>query len=125
MSLVLRSKKRRLVMIEPPGQFFGSGIFEINDRIFIAIKHSQVKKIPRSMKQTGVINIRFRMNAFLIKTREGGRRSDAIEAMTMIKQTKFHVRFPKERAILATEHDSRKGSDLPATAITCEVPEVE
>ena len=38
MCLVCRSKKCRLMMIEPPGEFVGRRILEIDDRVFVAIQ---------------------------------------------------------------------------------------
>ena len=89
-------------MIEPPGQSFRGRILEINDRVFVAIKHSQVKQIARAMQQSGVVDVSFGVNAFFVKTRKGSGGGDAIEAVTMIEQTKSHLKVQKERVILAT-----------------------
>jgi hypothetical protein len=91
MSLVLGRKKGRLVMIEPPGQLFRGRILEINDGVFVAIKHSQIKQIARAMQQSGVVDVSFGMKSFFVETGKGRGGSDAIEAVTMIEQTKFHI----------------------------------
>src|SRR5260370_37772875 len=89
MSLVLGREKGRLVMIEPPGQPFRGRILEINNGVFVAIKHSQVKQIARAMQQYGVVDVSFGMNAFFVETRKGSGWSEAIRAETMVETTKF------------------------------------
>jgi hypothetical protein len=78
------------MVIEPPGKFFGCGVFEIDDRILIAVKHGHVEKISRSMEKAFVVDLSFRMDAIFVKTSKGRRRRDAVETMTVIKKTKFH-----------------------------------
>src|SRR5437773_1065819 len=77
-------------MIKPPGQSFGRGVFEIHDGIFVAVKHLHIEKRARTMKQSCVLNISLRVDPFLVKAREGGGGSDAVKAVTVIKQTKSH-----------------------------------
>ena len=89
-SFVFGSQKRRLVMIKPPGQFFRGRILEVDDRIFVAVEQREIEKVSRTMQQTAVVDFRFRMNAFFVEAREGCGRGDAVEAVTVIKQTKFH-----------------------------------
>src|SRR6266568_3571367 len=91
MYFVLWGEKRGFVMIEPPGQFFGRRVLEIDDRILVTVKHLLVKQVTRAMQQTGVLDLRFGMDLFLIKACEGGGRGDAGEAVAVIKQAQFHL----------------------------------
>src|SRR5256885_8389137 len=91
-SFVLRREKCRLVMIEPPGQLFRRRILEIDDRVFIAVKHIAFEqKVPRPMQQSTVLDARALMNSVEIKTRERRRGGNAVKAMAVIKNAKFHV----------------------------------
>src|SRR2546423_9827738 len=77
-SFVFRREKCRLVMIEPPGQLFRRRILEIDNRVFITIKHIAFEQeVPRTMQQSAVLDARALMNSFEIKTRESRRRGDA------------------------------------------------
>src|SRR5690349_20558517 len=41
------------------------------------------------------------MNAFLVEASESGRRSDAVEAVTVVQETKFHAQFLQGSMTLA------------------------
>ena len=80
------------MMIEPPGQLFRRGVFEIHDRVFVAVKHVSVEeKVVRAMQQPTVTDFSVGMYSLLIKTGESRRRSDAIKTMTVVKDAKFHT----------------------------------
>ena len=42
------------------------------------------------MQQAGVIDLGVGMNAFFVEACESGRRSDTVEAVAVVKETKFH-----------------------------------
>src|SRR5437762_1471964 len=90
MLLVLRSKKRRFMMIEPPRELIRRRVLEIHDRIFVAVKQIEIKQVSGAMQQPAIIDFRFRVDAFFVKAREGRGRSDAVKTVAVIKQTKFH-----------------------------------
>ena len=91
MSFILRRKKRRLMMIEPPRQPLRRRILEINDRIFIPVEHMAFEQeIPRAMQQSAIFNGHVPMNSFKIKTRERRCGGNAVEAMTMVENAQFH-----------------------------------
>src|SRR5689334_5916054 len=52
-----------------------------------------VEEIAGPVQQPGVIDLSFRMDTFLIEASESGRRSDAVEAVAMVQETKFHAQF--------------------------------
>ena len=72
---------RGLVMIEPPRQPPVGAIFEIDDRVFVAVEHVSVEQeIVRAMQQPTVTNFSVGMYSLLIKTGEGRRRSSSTGA---------------------------------------------
>src|SRR5688572_22335231 len=77
-------------MVKPPGQALSRRILKIDDSVFIAIKELEIKQVSRPVQQAGVAYFRFGLNTFLVKTREGCRRSDSIKTVAVIEQTKFH-----------------------------------
>jgi hypothetical protein len=83
---VFRSQERGFVMIEPPGELLGSCVLEVDDRVLVRIKHSQVKQISRPVQQACVINFRFRMDALFVETSEGRCGSDPVETVSVIKE---------------------------------------
>ena len=86
-------------MIEPPGQLFRRRILEIDDGVLVAIEHGFIKQVARTMQQTGVTDISIRVDSFIVETRKGCRRSNAVEAVAVIKHAKFHKK--KKPVILA------------------------
>jgi hypothetical protein len=79
------------MMIKPPSQTIRSRIFEINNRILIAVKHLQVEERTRTVQKAPVLDLGVRTNSFLVKAGEGSGRGDSIETMAMVKQAKFHL----------------------------------
>src|SRR4030095_9263624 len=77
-------------MVEPPGQLVRRRVLERDDRVFVGIKHAEVKKIARAMEQAAVIDLGVRVNAFFVESSESGRGRNAVEAMSVVKQAKFH-----------------------------------
>src|SRR5215470_17343500 len=90
MGFVGASQESRLMMIEPPRQFWRRRVLEIDNRIFIAVEHVFVEKIAGPVQQTAVVHLSLLIDSFVIKPGEGGRRSDAVKAVTVIKDAKFH-----------------------------------
>src|SRR5882724_6657011 len=85
-SFILRREKCRLVMIEPPGQLFRWRILEIDDRVFIAVKHIAFEQeVPGAMQQAAIFNVGVVVNSFEIKTGKRRRRGNAVKTMSVIK----------------------------------------
>jgi hypothetical protein len=78
------------MMIEPPREFIRRRVFEIDNRVLVGIKHTEVKQIAWPVQQSGVIHDRFRMDAFFVEACERGRRGDTVKAVTVIKDAQFH-----------------------------------
>src|SRR5882724_3918275 len=84
-SFILGRQKRRLMMIEPPGQLFRRRILEIDNRVFIAVKHIAFEQeVSRPMQQSAIFNTGAGVNSFEIKTRERGRRGNAVKTVSVI-----------------------------------------
>jgi hypothetical protein len=84
-----RRQERALVMIEPPGDFGGGGIFEIDDGVFVAIKLLLVKQRPGAMKQSGEDESGVAANALPIEAGKQGRRASPIKAFVVIENPNF------------------------------------
>ena len=64
-------QKRTLMMIEPPGDFGGVGILEIDDRVLVAVEHLLIKEdVAGSMKQRAVLDFSAWMDSFLVEAAE-------------------------------------------------------
>jgi hypothetical protein len=68
---ILGCQEGRLVMIKPPGQFFGRRILEVDDGVLIAVKQLLIELISRPMQQSRVAHFRVTVYAFFVKTSEG------------------------------------------------------
>ena len=79
-------------MIEPPGETVRWRVFEVDDRVFIAIEHCVVKERARSMKQSTIGHVSVRIYMSLIEARKDCGRSHTIEAMTVIQESEVHER---------------------------------
>src|SRR5437763_7669424 len=90
-SFILQRQKRRLMMIEPPGQLLRRRILEIDDRVFIAVKHIAFEQeVAWPMQESAIFNTGVVVNSFEIKTRERGRRGNAVKTVSVIQNAKFH-----------------------------------
>ena len=67
---VLRAEECTLVMIKPPGQVGMSRIFEIDNRIHIAVKQVILEKLVGPMRQPGIHKIRILIELATQKTRD-------------------------------------------------------
>src|SRR5581483_2763787 len=92
-SFIFRRQKRRLMMIEPPRQFFGGRILEIDDGVLIAIEHVSVEEyVTGPMQETAVRYFSRGMNSLLVEACESCRRGHAVKAMTVIgREVSFSI----------------------------------
>ena len=70
MSFVGRGEKRALMVVEPPGEFLGGAIFEINDDVLGIAELVFGDVLARLVGQTFVFDFRFGVDVRPIKTRE-------------------------------------------------------
>ena len=63
-------EKRALVVIEPPGDVRRTGVFEIDDRIFVAVELLFIEQRSRAVNQTGELEVDVTADAFSVKARE-------------------------------------------------------
>ena len=89
MLLVRRREKRRLVMIEPPRQPLVGAIFEIDDRILVAVKLLAVKSIAGTVHRRRVGNIGIRVDLCPVKFGKDRGRRDSVETVAVIKYLSF------------------------------------
>src|SRR6185503_18020124 len=71
MRFVRGSEKCRFMMIKPPGETIGGGIFEVNNRILIAIEHLQVEECAGAMEEAAILDLGVRTNFLFVKAGEG------------------------------------------------------
>ena len=89
MARVFRRKKSALVMIEPPGDLGGAGIFEVDDGVFVAIKLLLVKQRSGAMQQSGEDERGVSANALPIEAGKQGGRASPIKALVVIENPNF------------------------------------
>ena len=70
---ILSAEKRALMVIEPPGQFWISSVFEINNRVDIAVKKAIFKQLIGTVSQACIEKFSVRIELALKKTSYIGR----------------------------------------------------
>ena len=79
-------QKRTLMMIEPPGDFGGVGILEIDDRVLVAVEQSILPRLHRAMRHSGEMKVRVSVNPLPVKTIKQRSRGSAIKTAVMETQ---------------------------------------
>jgi len=64
---VLGRKKRTLMVVEPPRQFARSGVFEIDDNIFLGTEKIIADRLTRFVRQPFVFDLRRRIDVCAIE----------------------------------------------------------
>jgi hypothetical protein len=77
-------------MIEPPRKPFVGAIFEIDDRILIAVELFSIECISRAVHRRRVENIRIRVNFRAIELGKYRGRRDTVETIAVIKYPEIH-----------------------------------
>ena len=91
MCLIFGRQKRRLMMIEPPRQPLIRTIFEIDDRVLVSIELLTIKRISGTMHRRRVRDLSVRVNRRVIKFGKDRGRGDAVKAVAVIENAKFHI----------------------------------
>src|SRR6185437_14668365 len=68
--VIFRSKKRALMMVEPPGNFWRGRILKIHDRVLIAGEVFFVEERSGAMQQSAELKRHVVANAFRVEARE-------------------------------------------------------
>ena len=90
MRLVLRREKRRLVMVEPPGQALRRAVLEIDDCVLVPVEHRLVEERAGRVQKRRVRNLRRGVFVRAIEAREDGGRGDAVETLAVVEESKSH-----------------------------------
>src|SRR5215469_2673209 len=81
MRRILRRQESALVVIEPPGDFGRTGVLEIDDGVFVAVKLPLVKESAGAMQQSGELEIDVIADSLPVKTRKQRRRRGAVKTL--------------------------------------------
>src|SRR5216684_1908380 len=82
-------QKSALMVVKPPSDLRRTGIFEIYNGIFIAIKIGFVEQRACAVKQAGVDEFNIIANAVCIESRKQGRRRGAVKTPVVIENFNF------------------------------------
>jgi hypothetical protein len=82
------------VVIEPPGDFGRTGIFEVDDGIFVAVKLLLIEQSAGTMEQAGEDEVHIVADSFPIKTGEQGSRASPVKTLVVIKDAHSQIGFP-------------------------------
>ena len=88
---ILRREKGAFMVVEPPGDFWRTGILEIYNGIFIAIEIALVKEGPGAVQQAAENKLNVIAYPLPVKTREQRGGGSAVEAFVMVKNTNFQT----------------------------------
>src|SRR5438094_8994680 len=70
MRSILGGKKCALMVVKPPGNFWRTGIFEINDCILVAVKLLFIEQRPGAMQQAWKDELNMSANPLPVESRE-------------------------------------------------------
>ena len=87
-------EKCAFVVIEPPGDFGRTGILEIYDGVFVAIKLLLVEEGASAMQQAGVDEVHIAADSFAVETGEQGGGASSVETFVVIKDPYSQIGFP-------------------------------
>ena len=78
-------EKRALVMIEPPGNVGRTGVLEVDDGVFVAVKVFLIEERACPVEQSGVDELPVAANTFPIEARKQRSRTRTIKTLVVIK----------------------------------------
>src|SRR5208337_39539 len=91
---IVGRQKRAFVVIEPPGNFGRTGIFEIDDGILVAIELIFVEERAGAVQQAGVDEVDIAADAFAVETGEQRGRGSAVKTFVVIKDPHSQIWLP-------------------------------
>ena len=77
------------MMIEPPGDFGRARIFEIDDRVLVAVEFGFVEKSPRAVQQAGIQELNIVTNALGVEPGKQSCRGGTVETTIVIEDFNF------------------------------------
>ena len=83
--MILRRQKRRLMMIEPPGDPRRRRIFEVDNRVLIAAEFALVKQRAGAMHQPVILIPGVAVDALPMEAREQRSRAGSVKAFVVIE----------------------------------------
>src|SRR5579863_1543337 len=93
---ILGLEKGALVMVEPPGQLRGAGIFEIHDGVFVAIEDAVFEELGGLVHHACIEEFGVAADAFAVKAREDCGGGGSVEAFVV--KADADLQFPLPRA---------------------------
>src|SRR5580704_11184481 len=97
------------MVIEPPGEPGRAGIFEVDDRIFIAVKNALLEGFSGGVGHAGIRKCGLGIDALPVKARKNGRRGRAIETFIVEANSHLHE-TPSGGPRLTNWNEMRKAS---------------
>src|SRR5450756_1760586 len=85
MLLVFGVEERALVMIEPPGQLWVAGVFEVHDGVFVAIEQRRIEKLRRRVGHARIAELRIRVDRARDESAEVGSRRRPVKTVIVIQ----------------------------------------
>src|SRR5712691_147389 len=85
-----RSKKRALVVVEPPGHPRRAGVFEVHDRVLVPIEQAFLKGLRGAVRQASKLEFRARVEPLPVEAQKKGGRSGAIKAAVVEADANLH-----------------------------------
>jgi hypothetical protein len=67
------------MMIKPPRQAVGAGIFEINDHVLGRVEQSGIKQLSGTMHHAAISKLRLGIDALPVEARKHGRRAGSVK----------------------------------------------
>src|ERR1700680_4271438 len=86
---VCRREERALVMVEPPRDPGGTGVFEIDDGILVSVEIGFVEERSGAMQEAGEDEVGVFANALAIEAREQGGGASSVEALVVVEDSDF------------------------------------
>src|SRR3954470_1380257 len=85
MGCVFGSEERALVMIEPPGDLLGAGVFEVHDGILVAIELRFVEESTGTVHQAAELERHILADTLAVEAREESGGTRAVETFIVKK----------------------------------------
>ena len=82
-------------MVEPPSQAVVGAVFEIDDRVLVAVELLAVEGVASTVHRRRIGDLRRRVDLGSVEFGEYRGRRNAVETIAVIKYAKFHMHKPE------------------------------